>query len=199
MSFRRLLPLVLTLLASVFSQVASADSAAQGFIREQQQKLTSALKNNSDSDIDSIFAEMIDYDTIARDSLGKVWSQLTEAQQAEFSCVLKQLVAQAYRRDLKKTLDYQVTFQGEEAKGDRVLVKTVAKNTKNPGEDPVSIDYLLHKVGGKWRVRDIRTEGVSLVGSYNNQFRKMIKKKGFGELISRMRSKLEAPAEDCSS
>ena len=37
----------------------------------------------------------------------------------------------------------------------------------------------MEEKGGKWRVQDIVTEGVSLVTSYRNQFTKVIKKDGF--------------------
>jgi phospholipid transport system substrate-binding protein len=54
----------------------------------------------------------------------------------------------------------------------------------------VSVDYLLHEAKGQWRVFDVVIESSSLVGNYQSQFRKIIRKKGFGELIARMKRRL---------
>ena len=40
-------------------------------------------------------------------------------------------------------------------------------------------------------VLDVVTEGSSLLNNYRSQFRKIIKKQGFAELMRRMRTKLE--------
>src|SRR5690606_26943704 len=96
-----------------------------------------------------------------------------------------------YRKNLKKTLDYDVNFKGAGKAKKGTLVKTVAKNKKNDREEPVSIDYVLHQVDGKWRIYDIVTEGSSLVNNYRSQFRRVIKQKGFDELLARMKKKLD--------
>jgi phospholipid transport system substrate-binding protein len=67
----------------------------------------------------------------------------------------------------------------------------VARNKKNEREEPVSIDYIVHKVDGKWRIYDIVTEGSSLVSNYKSQFRRVIKKNGFETLMDRMKKKLD--------
>ena len=59
------------------------------------------------------------------------------------------------------------------------------------GEVPVTIDFNVHKVGSQLKIRDIVTEGSSLTSNYRSQFRRIIKKKGFDELIKRMKTKLE--------
>jgi phospholipid transport system substrate-binding protein len=44
-------------------------------------------------------------------------------------------------------------------------------------------------VDGKWQIYDIVTEGSSLIRNYRNQFRRVIEKKGFDELLRRMKAK----------
>ncbi len=68
-------------------------------------------------------------------------------------------------------------------------VKTRASGS-NKKEEPVEVDYKLAEKDGAWRVQDIKTEGVSLVGSYRNQFVKIIKKDGFPALIKKMKDKV---------
>jgi phospholipid transport system substrate-binding protein len=128
---------------------------------------------------------------LAKESLGEHWAQLSESERNEFRTVLRQLVRNAYRKNLRKTLDYGVEYRGEEKASSGFLVRTIARHRTNPREEPVSIDYLVHKVDGRWRVHDIVTEGSSLVNNYKNQFRRVIKKNGFAELMRRMKKKLE--------
>ena len=68
---------------------------------------------------------------------------------------------------------------------------TVATSKTDKRAEPVSVDYALHEVKGQWKVYDIVVEGSSLVGNYNSQFRKIIRKQGFGELIIRMKRRAE--------
>ncbi len=65
----------------------------------------------------------------------------------------------------------------------------MARNTKKSHEEPIGIDYVVHQVDGKWLIRDIVTEGSSLVINYRNQFRRTIKKHGFSGLLQKMKAK----------
>jgi phospholipid transport system substrate-binding protein len=183
------------LLALTLSTGAIAAPDAEGFVKAKQTELASLLKKPKSADNDrkvaGVFDEMLDYETLAKQSLGAEWDKLKPEERKEFSDVLKRLVRNAYRKNLKKTLDYEVTFKGESKAKKGVLVKTSAKSKKDSREEPVTIDYVLHKVDGKWRVYDIVTEGSSLVSNYKSQFRRVIKKQGFPELMARMKKKLD--------
>lgn len=196
MSRSRLLMLLSAgLLALTLSSGAIAAPDAQGFVKSKQSELSTLLKKGKSADNDrkvaAVFDEMLDYETLAKESLGAEWDKLKPDEQKEFQDVLKRLVRNAYRKNLKKTLDYEVSFKGESKAKKGVLVKTAAKSKKDSREEPVTIDYVLHKVDGKWRVFDIVTEGSSLVANYKSQFRRVIKKQGFPELMARMKKKLD--------
>jgi phospholipid transport system substrate-binding protein len=183
------------LLALTLSSGALAAPDAEGFVKAKQSELSTLLKKGKSAENDrkvaSVFDEMLDYQTLAKESLGAEWDKLKPEEQKEFQDVLKRLVRNAYRKNLKKTLDYEVSFKGESKAKKGVLVKTSAKSKKDSREEPVTIDYVLHKVDGKWRVYDIVTEGSSLVANYKSQFRRVIKKQGFPELMARMKKKLD--------
>lgn len=197
MSRSRLLMLLSAglLALSISTTSVAAEPNPEAFVKSKQSELTGLLKKGKgagiDKKVDDVFDQMLDYETLAKESLGKHWDELKDAEKKEFRDLLKQLVKTAYRKNLKKTLDYEVSFKGEGKAKKGMLVKTVAKNKKNDREEPVSIDYVLHKVDGKWRVYDIVTEGSSLVSNYKSQFRRVIKQKGFPELMARMKKKLD--------
>jgi phospholipid transport system substrate-binding protein len=182
-------------LFALLLSVGAFAAEAETFVKSKQNELTVLLKqpksNAAEQKIGQVFDQMLDYHGLAKDSLGDFWSELTPPQQQEFESLLKDLVRRAYRKNLRKTLDYEVAFQGE-VKADRgQLVRTVARNKSNKREEPISVDYVLHQVNGEWRVYDIVTEGSSLLKNYQDQFRRIIKKKGFDELLRRMRRKVE--------
>ena len=195
MSRRRWVPfiaLVSVLLA--LTSPALAEDAADATLKSKQSDLTAQLKKGKAADakkMDQIFDDLLDYDTLAKDSLGSHWDDLSEADRKEFQDVLKRLVKNAYRKNLKKTLNYDVTYEGVSEAKRGVLVKSVAKSKTNSREEPIHIDYAMHKLDGRWVVGNIVTEGASMVGNYRSQFGRVIKKSGFPELMKRMKKKAQ--------
>jgi phospholipid transport system substrate-binding protein len=101
------------------------------------------------------------------------------------------LVAQkAYERSCRKTLAFQHEYVGEESRSGMIRVKTKAVSRTDARAEPIEINFLMFERGGVWKVRDVETEGVSLVSSYRSQFTKIIKKDGFPALIAKMKDKL---------
>ncbi|MDX2051102.1 MAG: ABC transporter substrate-binding protein [Polyangiaceae bacterium] len=175
------------------TSLAAASDAGE-FVKGKQASLVTLLKqaetDKTQKKIESVFDEMLDYDTLAEQSLGKHWAGLKPEERSEFQDILKKLVRNSYRKNLKKTLGYDVKFNGEKKQAPGILVQSVAKSRKDKRADPVQVDYLLHKVKGAWRVRDIVTDRASLVTNYRQQFNRIIKKDGFPALITRMKAKL---------
>ena len=173
----------------------AAASDAENFVKAKQSELIEMVKKSKgaadDRKIEDAFDSVLDYDALAKDSLAEAWAERTPEERAEFQGVLKKLVRAAYRKSLKRISDYTVEIKGESPAENGHIVRTVAKSKTDNRQEPVSIDYVVHQVDGKWRVADIVTEGSSLVTNYRNQFRRVIKKNGFPELIKRMKAKLD--------
>lgn len=192
---RRTLLAVLTALSVMVALPSSAlaDASAQAFIKQRQTELNTLLKGTkgaaTDKKVEAVFDGMLDYRTLAQESLGNHWADRTDAEKKEFEEILQSLVRNAYRKNLQKTLDYEIQYTGHGAAKKGVVVRTVAKSRSNKREEPVGIDYVMHKVDGKWRVYDIVTEGSSLVRNYRSQFNRVIKKNGYADLVRRMKSK----------
>ena len=183
---------------SLFASSALAGPGPEGFVKAKQGELTVLLKQAKSSateqKIGAVFDQLLDYDALAKESLADHWNERSEAEKKEFYGILKQLVQRNYRKNLRKTLDYDVEYRGESKAKKGYVVRTVARNRKNTREEPISIDYVLHEIDGKWLVSDIVTEGSSLVNTYKSQFRRVIKKKGFDGLLKQMKAKLDQEA-----
>lgn len=185
---------VLSMLALTFGAAGSAFAGpATSVVQTKQTALFDLLKQTSpdaQKKISGIFDEMLDYNALAEASLGSEWAARSDAEKAQFTDLLKQLVQKAYERNLKKILGFDVQYTGESAEDGAVMVKTQSKSKTDARTEPIEIVFKMADKGGKWKVVDIVTEGVSLVGSYRSQFTKIIKKDGFPALIQKMKDKL---------
>jgi phospholipid transport system substrate-binding protein len=190
--FRKLPGLAALALSFTLSLPAFA-GAASDTLKAKHTALTDLVSRpkttENEHKIDEVFDEVFDYDSLAKATLKDSWDDRSPAERADFSALLKELVRNAYRRNIKKTLGYGVEYVSELDGDAGKVVHTVATNAHNKREDPVSIDYVLHQVNGTWRIGDIVTEGSSLVRNYRNQFRKVIQKHSFEELLKRMKAK----------
>lgn len=190
-TFRAATLLLALALAAPLAQAGDAES----FVRTKHGELTQLVNKSKnpaeDKKLEAAFDQVLDYDTLARESLKDFWAERTPAERTEFQDVLKRLVRAAYRKSLKRVGDYDIEYKGETKGEAGTVVRTVAKSRGNAREEPISVDYVVRESDGKWQIVDIVTEGSSLVGNYRNQFRRIIKKDGFPELIRRMKTKLE--------
>ena len=135
-------------------------------------------------------SELLDLEELSRLALRDHWESRTPEQRAEFVSLLRRLVQEQYERNLERTMNYTVTYDGADVRGQVVTVRTLARSGTNGRAPAVSIDYQMKKVGNVWRVFDIATDGVSLVRNYRTQFNRIITRDGWDALIARMRDRL---------
>ena len=185
--------MIVSVFALVFGGARDAYAgAATNVVQAKQTALFDALKKSppDQKKVAALFDEMLDYNALAEASLGAEWAPRSDAEKMEFTAVLKQLVQKAYERNLKKTVNYEINYTGEEVQGPATLVKTTAKSKTNAREEPIEINFKMAQTGGAWKVQDIVTDGSSLVSGWRSQFTKIIKNDGFPTLIRKMKEKL---------
>lgn len=169
--------------------VASAASAEE-FVKAKQTELMKLVKQGkADSEVDKVFDQVLDYRILAESSLRDHWSELSDAEKHEFTELLSKLVRASYRKNLRKTVGYDVAYRGSVTGQEGEVVRTVATNAKDTREEPMSIDYVVRSAGSGQRIVDVVTEGSSLVGNYRSSFNRIMKKGGLQELLKRMRKK----------
>ena len=197
---KRALCFFLTLLLAWASGTAVAQTSARSFLKKRHDSLLSILRQPAkgaesierrNAELDKLVGALLDFEQLSRKSLSSHWDGLNEAQRAEFSDLLKQLVQKSYRKNLESTLDYSVSYLSEKPGLDGVVVHTVARSRRERRAPEIVIDYQLVKTDNEWRVLDVTTDGVSLIENYRNQFNRIIKRNGWDELLNRMRKRLE--------
>jgi phospholipid transport system substrate-binding protein len=183
---------VLLLSASAF-----AGEKPMQFLKAKNEKLNPLLANTEKNKkkILDVVQNMMDFDTLCRDSLGKHWEGRTEAERTEFSDTLHALIEKNLIKRLKDSRNHKVVYDAETVNGDSASVTTTVVSGDGPRAEQVEIEYKMKKQGKKWGVVDMVTDGVSLVSNYRSQFNKIITEEGFDALLKKMKDKL-AEKED---
>ena len=188
---RSFFKLVVCAVALAVAPVAFAGGSPEEFVKTKTTELMSLVKQGkADRDVDKVFDQVLDYRVLAEAALGEHWADRTAAERDEFTSLLSQLVRASYRKNLKKTLGYDISYQGTEKGKDGDVVRTVAKSTKDAREEPMSIDYVVRNETAGQRIVDVVTEGSSMVANYRSSFNRIMKKGGFPEVLKRMRKKV---------
>jgi phospholipid transport system substrate-binding protein len=134
--------------------------------------------------VDPVF----DWTTMARSSLGPQWRKLSEAEQAEFVRVFRELLAQRYMDDIDRFRGTeQVLVRGSESVEDLIRVNTVLVTSSR---ERIPIDYSLQAQSGRLGVVDFAIEGVSLVNHYRATFGRFLVNRPFSELLLQLKRKL---------
>ncbi|MCL2449740.1 MAG: ABC transporter substrate-binding protein [Polyangiaceae bacterium] len=185
---------------------AAADDP-EDFVREQHRRIELLLhepvSTTRDARIHDALGSFVDYDELTHRAFGEpcpraepscedLWSGYNDDQRAELRVLLEQLVRKTYRRNLTKTLDYDVDYRGMHEAGGDSRVLTEAKNRLKPREPPVRVDYVVKQTPAGPKVVDIITEGSSLTKNYYDQFRKKMHNpnEGYANIVQKLREKI---------
>ena len=172
------------LMVACLASVEASAGPAMDVVKDKQSELFEIIAQPRtqarQAKLKGLFDEMLDYSRLAHASLGKRWRDLTDAQQAEFSRLLEQLVRKNYQRNLKKMLGYEIRYVAEKDVGaGKVLVKTRAVSKTDERTEPIELNFKLRQKAGRWLVIDIIPEGASLVKTYRSQFSRILTKDGY--------------------
>jgi phospholipid transport system substrate-binding protein len=129
-------------------------------------------------------------------AMGRNWPKANAEQQKMLTNEFRTLLVRTYSSALSTYKNQVIEFKPLRAAagGTDVTVRTLVKQ---PGAEPVSIDYSMEKISSGWKVYDIVVGGVSLVTNYRETFNAEIRDGGVDGLIKSLASKnrsLETPA-----
>jgi ABC-type transporter MlaC component len=209
MRLRWFVPFFLVIASIVVASPALADDP-QGFIQQQHAKLEQLLRQPESeartAQINRALDSFVDYEALTKRAFGEpcpasvpacenLWAGYSDEEKSTLRDLLTRLVRKNYRKNLGKTLDYEISYRGTRDSGGDSRVMTEAKNKKNPREASVRVDYLVEQTGAGLRVVDIITEGSSLTKNYYEQFRKKMKTPGEGypNIVQKLQDKLNKP------
>jgi len=203
MSTRGLVPSVLAfaLCLAAPAWAASPTETLQGFFGSANAILATVDPMRSLDEprraIRELVDQVFDYQEAAELVLGPVWQTRTPEQRTEFARLFADFLERGFVAMIgsKASVSSGVSVQyvGESIDGQSAVVSTTVL-TRSGGEMPV--DYSMVRGEGRWLVRDVIIEGVSLIANYRAQFARVIRASSYAALIAKMRGDTdEAPRE----
>jgi phospholipid transport system substrate-binding protein len=132
--------------------------------------------------------KVMDWDSMAKSSLGHHWRNLSEQERADFVSVFKELLARQYRDDVDRFRGNESVVFGEDEKREGLV--TVKTTLTTASGEKVPINYTLHQVGNKWLVEDVSVEGVSMTNHYRKTFDRYLVNDPFATLLGKLKKKL---------
>ena len=137
--------------------------------------------------IREVVSKKFSYYEMSRRSLAKHWKKRTPKEKKEFMSLFGKLLENSYANKIESYTDEKIIYVKELVKGNVALVKTIIQ--KN--DDAIPVDYKLIKVDNDWKIYDFIVEGVSMIRNYRTQFKKIIHKSSYEELVSKLKKKVD--------
>jgi phospholipid transport system substrate-binding protein len=131
--------------------------------------------------------DIFDFEEMSKRALGRHWDTRSAAEREEFVGLFAELLRRSYYSKIERATFEKITFRSERLQSDdEALVRTVVFL---PHGEQMGLDYqLIRGNGDRWRVYDLRFEGISLVSNYRSQFSRIIRTSSYESLVSRLKS-----------
>ena len=121
-------------------------------------------------------------------AVGRNWPKASAEQQKMLTSEFRTLLVRTYSSALSTYKNQVIEFKPLRAAAADTDV-TVRTQVKQPGAEPINIDYSMEKIPSGWKVYDVAVGGVSLVTNYRETFNAEIRDGGVDSLIKSLASK----------
>jgi phospholipid transport system substrate-binding protein len=146
----------------------------------QKKDLSQQAKN---SEIVEIVTPMFDFKLMAKLSLGpKYWPDLSPEQKQRFTELFVERLRRSYLNKITAYTDEKVVYESPVAVNQKVHVPTLLVSKGNE----ISMLYKLYPSSNSWKIYDIEIQGVSIIRSYRSQFREILQRGTFDDLLQKM-------------
>jgi phospholipid transport system substrate-binding protein len=133
------------------------------------------------------FDRVFDLNGAAQRALGEAWRGRTPAERREYTRLFASLVTRSYLARMAAAVEggggFRIDYRSEAVQRDTATVRTAVVN-KSGAAVPMTYDMAL--VGGRWMIRDVSMQDISLVENYRAQFRRILRDSSYRGLIDRM-------------
>jgi len=129
-----------------------------------------------------------DFTRMTRLAMGRNWRLASSEQQSELTVQFKTLLVRTYSTALTAYRDQVIDYKPLRARPEDMEV-TVRCEVKQPGGQPVSLEYEMEKTSNSWKIYDVKIDGVSLVTTYRETFAAEVRERGVDGLIKSLAAK----------
>jgi phospholipid transport system substrate-binding protein len=113
------------------------------------------------------------------------WRSASATQQEEFQTLFMETLENTYMGRLEAYTNEAVEYRSEEIDNNRATVETVILTA----DKEIPINYKLRLRSDGWFVYDVEVENVSMVSSYRETYRSVVRRDGLDGLLAQMREK----------
>ena len=168
---------------------AQAQTAPDALVRTTVNEVLNVIKQNKDRRTLHDLAEKkvlphFDFVAMTRLAVGRYWREASESQKKALESGFRSLLVSTYVTALSQSANANQTVEVRpvevKAGQDDVTVRT---SVKEPGRQPIAIDYRMALGAGGWKVYDVVVENLSLVTNYRGSFASEITRSGIDGLI----------------
>ncbi len=180
---------VLTVIGIARTSLEAQTMSPTDFLKKRDETLQQLASASNTADgkasVRQAIVESFDFMEHSRISLGKHWKKRSNAEQEDFTNVMREWTE---NRAIKKLLkrSEQTAYGSEELIGStKALVKTTVryKGTKT------YVEYKMKLSDGKWRIYDMIVDGASVALANRDAFYKKINKTSYEELVAILKQK----------
>ena len=183
----------LTIVAIVIFLSPSASAGdintAQDFLQSNLNAVFAVLEKKDleiqekQKEIEAIVTPMFDFRLMAKLSLGKKhWTGLTPENKDRFTNLFVKRLRQSYLDRISAYTDEKIIYGSAVEVNNKVHIPTdlVSEGKK------ISMLYRLYPSSNSWKIYDIEIQGVSIIRSYRSQFKEILQKDTFDDLLKKM-------------
>jgi phospholipid transport system substrate-binding protein len=143
-----------------------------------------------------LIADNFAFSEMARETIRKSWDHLGSQQRSEFQNLFSELFQDSYTRMVLNFLQQEnIEYPGESVESTGMLVKTILMRAN----EHIPVDYHMVRKNGRWLIRDVDIDGVSVVENYRDTFHRVIATSSFDGLLKKMRLQSRAIQDKGSS
>ena len=174
----------------------SADSlSAEEFLKSKLNQVFEILKQTDleqqekSKQVVEIVSPMFDFQLMAKLSLGRqYWPDLSEEKREKFTELFINRLRGSYLNRITAYTDETVTYESPVKVDGKVHIPTnlISKGNK------IGMLYKFYQANDQWKIYDLEIQGVSIIRSYQSQFREILRTSTFDDLLLKM----QEPAYD---
>jgi phospholipid transport system substrate-binding protein len=183
-------------LGMVSYPVHAASASGGDTVRGLYDALLSTMKNGRTlgqsgrfAKLDPVIRRSFDIAEMARLSLGRSWTTLSDAQRQQMTESYGRYVSAIYADRFDSYAGQKLEVTGEEPAPSGVMVRS--RIIKADGE-PVKVDYAMRRAGDGWLISDIYLDSaISEVATRRSEFAATLRNEGFDGLIAALNRKAD--------
>ncbi len=198
-SRRSILPVAAVVVAAALSRVAVGDEAngPMATTRRVLDRTHEIVIGGDDRKqkllaLNVVLRSFLDTEALSRDAIGDHLAGQSPEDVRAFFDLFRELFVRTYVQRLLLFDAPDFAYGDEKITGDTASVGTEIVTP----HDRFDVGYRLHKTTDGWRATDILVEGVSIAQNFRAQFDASLAHDSFGDMLARLRKKLEARSGD---